>query len=139
MRPLYIQGAFGSWMCKLLIQNTLTMNYRPKPKYNNVRVGNFDSKKEAGRYNVLKYMEKIGKVRDVQHHVVFELLPKQVDSNGKTIENAVTYEADFVYFDVEKNMEIVEDVKSTATITDVYKIKRKMMLWFHGIRIFEYI
>lgn len=47
-----------------------------------------------------------------------------------------SYYADFVY---DKDGEtIVEDVKASKYFqTDVYKIKRKLMLYIHGIKIKE--
>lgn len=56
------------------------------------------------------------------------ILRQEKQSRGK-----ITYLADFVY---EKGSQtIVEDVKGMKT--DVYKIKRKLMLYFHGIQIKE--
>ncbi len=95
----------------------------------------FDSRKEAARYRELLLLEKAGKISNLRRQVKFELLPKQTDENGKCIEKACTYKADFVYRDNELNREIVEDVKGMRT--DVYKIKRKLMLYMRGIRISE--
>ena len=36
------------------------------------------------------------------------------------------YVADFVYYDIFKGQKIVEDVKSEATKTQVYKLKKKL-------------
>lgn len=60
------------------------------------------------------------------------LLPSQ-KQDGKTIERPVRYIADFVY--TENGKEVVEDVKGLRT--DTYKLKRKMMLYFHNIKIRE--
>lgn len=94
----------------------------------------FDSKHEAERYIELKYLERIGEVRDLQLQVPFELIPAQKDEKGKTLERAVFYIADFVYFDKDGNL-VVEDAKGMKT--DAYKLKKKMMLYFKGIRIVE--
>lgn len=48
---------------------------------------------------------------------------------------AVRYIADFVYLDAATGKIVVEDVKGVKT--EVYKLKRKLMLFFHGIRIKE--
>ena len=82
----------------------------------------FDSKREANRYCELKLLEKGGKIKDLklQHH--FELQPS-FRKNGKTI-RAITYVADFVYFDLERMKNVVEDVKGYKT--DVYQLKKKM-------------
>jgi hypothetical protein len=48
-------------------------------------------------------------------------------------EREVCYIADFVY--QEDGKLVVEDVKGHRT--EVYKLKKKLMLWVHGIRIKE--
>lgn len=55
---------------------------------------------------------------------------------GACIEKECAYYADFVYKDADGNT-IVEDKKSPATRTKDYKIKKKLMLFIHGIRIVE--
>lgn len=89
----------------------------------------FDSRKEAARYRELKLLERAGAIRDLQLQVPFELIPKQEG------ERACTYVADFVYHMTDTGKMVVEDAKGMRT--DVYKIKRKLMLWRHGIRISE--
>lgn len=92
----------------------------------------FDSKKEARRYQVLKELEREGKISGLKCQEVFELIPSQ-RIDGKVVERAVTYRADFTY--QEDGNLVVEDVKGFRT--DVYKIKKKLMLYIHGIRIKE--
>lgn len=94
----------------------------------------FDSMKEAKRYAELSLLQKAGKITDLQTQVKYELIPAQ-KRNGKVIERAVNYIADFVY--TENGETVVEDVKSPATKTPVYMLKRKLMLWEHGIQIRE--
>lgn len=94
----------------------------------------FDSKKELLRYSELKLLEKNGMISGLERQVPFELIPKQVE-NGRVVERAVKYIADFTYY--ENGKFVVEDVKSSATRTDVYKIKKKLMLSVHGVRIKE--
>jgi hypothetical protein len=75
--------------------------------------------------------------------VEFELIPAQREPDtvgvrggvkrGKVIEQAVKYVADFVY--EENGKLIVEDTKGFRTKD--YIIKRKLMLWVHGIQIKE--
>lgn len=109
-----------------------------KNKYNNRKVRcwgeTFDSMLECERYKYLKALEQQKVISNLQRQVKYILLPSQKDSKTqKTIEREITYLADFVY---EKGSQtIVEDVKGMKT--DVYKIKRKLMLYFHGIRIKE--
>lgn len=111
----------------------------------------FDSKREAYRYQDLKFRESIGAISDLRRQVVYELIPAQREKStkvykkgrkkgqpieGKIIEKAVTYIADFVYVDNTTGKEVVEDAKGMRTRD--YILKRKMMLYFHGIKIQEW-
>ena len=87
----------------------------------------FDSQKEYSRWGVLRLLERAGKISDLKRQVSFELIPKQ---NG---ERACSYIADFTYWQDGKY--VVEDCKGYRT--EGYKIKRKLMLWVHGIKIHE--
>lgn len=107
-----------------------------KSKYGAVRVRTVDgiehdSKKEAARWQELNLMLRARLIEDLQRQVRFEVIPKQ---DG---ERACTYIADFVYIDRKTGQKVVEDVKSPATRTEAYRIKRKLMLLVHGIRIRE--
>jgi hypothetical protein len=72
-------------------------------------------------------MEKAGAISDLQEQVWFELTPKM----GKMRESS--YVADFTY--LQDGKRVVEDCKGFQP--PVYKLKRKMMLYFHGITILE--
>lgn len=98
----------------------------------------FDSKREARRYMDLWLMQRSGEITNLRTQVKYPLLPKQVRSDG-TRERAIDYVADFVY---EKDGEtVVEDSKgfrNTASAAyRVFVMKRKMMLYFHGITVRE--
>ena len=121
-------------------------NYR-LPKYNNHKVtvdGEvFDSKKEAQRYRELLLLEKAGAISGLQRQVKFILIPAQREADiigprggikkGRTIEKECSYVADFVY--QEDGRVVVEDTKGFKTTE--YVIKRKLMLYIHGIQIRE--
>ena len=94
----------------------------------------FDSKHESLRYIELKYLERVGQIRGLQLQVPFELIPAQKDENGKVVERAVKYVADFVYYDHDGNL-VVEDAKGMKT--DAYKLKKKMLRYFKGFEIKE--
>ena len=107
-----------------------------KSKYGAVRVRTVDgiehdSKKEAARWQELNLMLRARLIEDLQRQVRFELIHKQ---DG---ERACTYIADFVYIDRKTGQKVVEDVKSPATRTEAYRIKRKLMLEKYGIVIRE--
>lgn len=111
----------------------------------------FDSAKEYRRYNELLLLERAGAIRGLERQVAFELIPAQYeevctgeyykrgDRKGEPkmkqicVEKAVTYYADFVYF--EGDEKIVEDAK--GFMTPEYKIKKKLLLYLFGIKIRE--
>lgn len=97
----------------------------------------FDSKKEAERYKVLKSMQADGLINDLECQPKFMLIPSQYfDTTGRR-ERGVDYVADFRYKD-NLGQIIVEDVKSAITAKDkVYRIKRKMVKYFHDVEIIE--
>ena len=119
------------------------MRYR---KYNNRKVLvdgiTFDSKKEANRWAELKLLERTGKIKNLQRQVKFVLIPSQkeiiVDGfkkmEGKVIERECSYLADFTYT-LPNGEKVVEDAKGYRTAD--YKMKRKLMLYVHGIKIKE--
>ena len=96
----------------------------------------FDSAKEAQRWQELKLLERAGKITGLQRQAGFVLIPKQ-ERDGKVVERAVVYKADFTYRDEETGQDVVEDVKSKATKTRDYIIKRKLLLWEYGLMIKE--
>lgn len=117
--------------------------YAKKTMFNGIE---FDSRKEARRYQELLLLERAGAIRDLRMQVEFELIPAQYEAyerygkkgqeltpGKRLIERACTYIADFVY--KEDGKTIVEDTKGIKTKD--YIIKRKLMLYVHGIKIKE--
>lgn len=94
----------------------------------------FDSKLEAKRYTELMLMQKAKKIRDLKLQVRYTLIPSQ-KLNNRVVERAINYVADFVYTDSETGETVIEDTKGIKTKD--YIMKRKMMLYFYGIRIRE--
>lgn len=111
----------------------------------------FDSLKEYRRFRELRLLEKAGEVTELKRQVEFELLPAQYEEvpTGEVykrgerqgqpkkkrvcVELPVKYIADFVY--KENGKQVVEDTKGVKTKD--YILKRKMLLYLHGIRIRE--
>ena len=123
-------------------------------KYGNKKITyqgeEFDSKRECFRYIDLKFLESCGAISNLRRQVKYELIPTQREKStkvytkgrkkgqpieGKIIEKAVSYVADFVYTDSTTGKEVVEDAKGMRTKD--YIIKRKLMLYIHGIKIQE--
>lgn len=107
-----------------------------------------DSQKEATRWAELKLLQRAGEISDLQRQVEFELIPNQYEviervskktgkplkAETKLIERKVCYIADFVYTD-KNGKRVVEDTKSEITQTPVFVVKRKLMLFVHGIKV----
>lgn len=108
----------------------------------------FDSKREYHRWCELRLLERAGRISDLKRQVSYELIPSQREKStevykagpqkgllkpGKLIEKPCTYVADFVYNEDGKTA--VEDTKGHKT--EAYKIKRKLMLWVHNIKVKE--
>lgn len=98
----------------------------------------FDSIKEYARYCELSMLERAGQINNLQRQVKFTLIPSQREPDiegkrGRLIERECSYVADFVY--EQGGERIVEDTKGFRT--KEYIIKRKLMLWVHGIRVRE--
>lgn len=116
-------------------------------KYRNKKIVHngieFASKKEARRYCELSLLEKAGAITNLQMQVKFVLIPAQREADiigkrggvkpGKLIERECAYIADFVY--QENGVTVIEDTKGVRT--KEYILKRKLMLYIHGIRIKE--
>ena len=120
--------------------NKYTKYGAKKVNYNGMT---FDSAGELNRYLELKLLEENGVITDLQRQVKYVLIPTQREADvvgkrggrkqGKVIEKECAYIADFVY--KENGQIVVEDYKGFKT--EAYKIKKKLMLYIHGIQIKE--
>lgn len=109
-------------------------------KYRNIKtyVGDelLDSKKEARCYSTLMLLQRAGAIRDLQRQVPFVLLDAYTNNKGEKIRE-IKYLADFVYYDIQKSQWTVVDVKSAATRTQVYKLKKKLFEYKYRDYVFE--
>ncbi len=96
----------------------------------------FDSKKEAKRFLELQQMLANGEISNLELQKPFVLIPPKKRSDGKT-ERACKYLADFVY--VKDGKTITEDIKGCkfGATYNLFIIKRKLMLFIHGITVIE--
>lgn len=114
----------------------------------------FDSKREASRYLELLMLERSGKISKLELQKEYELIPAQYEAfprygkkgqrlkdGRRCVEQAVKYVADFVYTDNESGQEVVEDAKGyrdpASAVYAKFVLKRKMMLFFRGIKVRE--
>ncbi len=103
----------------------------PKRKYRNVPTVvdgvTFHSKAEARRWGELRLRLRAGEIADL------ETQPRYVLSvNGVRV---ATYTADFRY--TEDGATVVEDVKSPASRTQQYRLRKRLMAACHNIFIRE--
>lgn len=127
---------------------------KQQTKYHNKKVVidgiEFDSQKEGHRYRELCLMQQAGEIGRLRLQVPFELIPNQYEivtvqlktkskEVKRLVERRVEYVADFVYDDLEKGETVVEDVKGykMGGAYDIFKIKRKLMLYVYGIKVKE--
>lgn len=107
-----------------------------------------DSRKEAKRCDELHLMQKAGAISGLETQKRYVLIPAQHEvsgevykrgerkgqpKKGRLLEHQCVYIADFDY--TENGVHIVEDTKGMKTPD--YIIKRKLMLYLHGIRVRE--
>ena len=121
-------------------------------KYGNKKITvdeeTFDSRREYKRFKELQILERAGEISDLRRQVQFLLIPAQYEeyerygkngqrlTNGRRcVERECSYLADFVYKDTATGRKVVEDTKGVRTKD--YIIKRKLMLYKHGIKIKE--
>lgn len=117
-------------------------------KYHNEPVDmgkhHFDSQKEARRYGELILLLQAGKIRNLRLQAQYTLQESYITPEGERV-RAIKYVADFAYERATTPdatgqvywLQVVEDVKSTATRTDEYKIKAKMLKERYGLTITE--
>lgn len=117
----------------------------------------FDSRKEYNRYCELRLMERAKIISNLRRQVPFELIPAQYETvptgeyykigekkgqpkyKDVCIEQSLVYNADFVY--EQNGKTVVEDAKGYRDPSSApyakFVIKRKLMLYIHGIKIRE--
>ena len=93
----------------------------------------FDSIGERDHYIELELRQRAGEITDLKTQVSFEIQPAFTDSKGKRI-RAITYKADFVYYDLKDKRTHIEDYKGFKT--KEYLLKKKLLA-YKGIEIEE--
>lgn len=111
-----------------------------RAKYGNRKVEidglRFDSGAEARRYRELVLLQDAGQIACLEQHPRFDLAPSVVLDGRK--HPPLRYTADFRYIDLGRfSQDVVEDVKSAASRTTAYKMRRHLMKAVHGIEVRE--
>lgn len=104
-----------------------------KSKYGNKKTGKYDSKREAEHAMYLHALQKAGNISELKEQCRFELIPSQY-IDGECVERSLTYIADFTYVCRSGKFHVV-DCKGFKT--EVYKIKKKLLLFVHNLVIEE--
>jgi hypothetical protein len=109
-------------------------------KYGNRKTGSYASIKEAKRAFELQLMQQGKQIRNLKEKTRFLLIPAQYTKPPKAYriaEHACNYECDFEYEEWTATgwQRVVEDCK--GVLTKEYRIKRKLMLFVHGIKVRE--
>lgn len=82
------------------------------------------SKLEALRCDELHLMQRAGVIKNLEQQPVYTLQAGFVHEGVKI--RPITYIADFRYFDIEKDRQVIEDTKGYRT--QVFRLKRKLLL-----------
>ncbi len=104
----------------------------------------FDSQKEAARYDQLVLLLRAGKIRNLKIQPQFTLQESYISSDGDRV-MAIRYTADFSYERAAAPdcngtvwwLKTVEDVKSRASKTEAYEIRRRLLQERFGITLVE--
>lgn len=101
----------------------------------------FDSEKEGNRYLELKLLVRAGEISDLELQPKFPLTindkPVLIKSQGYPNGRKAGYKADFKYYDCRHKKWVVEDVKSKATRTEAYVLRKAIIEHIYGIEITE--
>ena len=145
--PLWKYGAVSCARFNLRYALNEMLKYHNTPTERVTASGavlHFDSQKEARRFDVLAASQARGQIRDLRLQVDFTLQEAFTDTEGKRV-RAIRYKADFTYYQPPNRQLygshapyyaeqsgvpwefVVEDVKSKATRTAKYAMKKKML------------
>jgi hypothetical protein len=99
----------------------------------------FASKREAARFLELRLLEKQGEIADLVCQPVYPLHIMELWRSGApiVITTVGKFTADFEYVNLSTGEIVTEDVKSTATRTEAYRLRKKLVEAIHGITITE--
>jgi len=96
----------------------------------------FDSRREAARYRELRILERLGVIRDLELQPRYPIVVRELKDVALWI-TCGHYTADFRYLETETGAVAVEDVKSKATRTTAYRLRKRLVEAIYGIRILE--
>jgi hypothetical protein len=146
-RAMSSKGLFDSWAAYAeahgLLEDVPTP--RRENKYGAKKITEdgwtFASKREAGRYQELKWRLKAGEIAELELQPVFPLHIMALWRSGPIqIETVGVFTADFRYVELtqaNRGEIVVEDVKSGPTKTEAYRLRKRIAEAVHGVVITE--
>lgn len=119
----YIKGKIFNDKNKTTVENRKEAEEYCLQNFLNINdIIRFDSEIEYLYYLELLQKKSEGKVRDINIHQSFVLIPEYTNIDGELIQR-MDYECDFFYFDIEKNKQMCVDVKGVEEPEFVLKRK----------------
>lgn len=119
----YIKGKIFNDKNKTTVENRKEAEEYCLQNFLNINdIIRFDSEIEYLYYLELLQKESEGKVRDINIHQSFVLIPEYTNIDDELIQR-MDYECDFFYFDIEKNKQMCVDVKGVEEPEFVLKRK----------------
>lgn len=99
-------------------------------KHNNRKSGGYDSQIEVVRHKELLLLEMAGEIKDIVLHPKF-LLQDGFRYKNERKSVSIKYTADFQYFDIKRNITVIEELKGSYTkeLAD-YRVR---------VRLFKYL
>lgn len=119
----YIKGKIFNDKNKTTVENRKEAEEYCLQNFLNINdIIRFDSEIEYLYYLELLQKKSEGKIRDINIHQSFVLIPEYTNIDGELIQR-MDYECDFFYFDIEKNKQMCVDVKGVEEPEFVLKRK----------------
>jgi hypothetical protein len=135
------RAAWLTWAARV---GAMLADPSPRPnKYHAQRVQMdgrvFASVKEANRYQALRQLERAGAIAALECQPVFPLHVMELYRTIPPIQTRIIgrFTADFQYLDRANGEIVVEDVKSEATKTEAYRLRKRLAEAIHGIYVRE--
>lgn len=96
----------------------------------------FDSRKEARRYQELRYLEAAGAIAALELQPEYRIVVTPIAPPARAIDCG-RFRADFRYRDLGSGAVVIEDAKSAATKTTAYRLRKRLIEAIYGISIVE--
>lgn len=99
----------------------------------------YDSELEASFHQDLLVLQRVGEVAKIERSVRYELVVNGVFVCAYELDFRITYTEKYPQFEKYRETGGIRyvDCKSTATVTQLYRVKKQLMLACHGIQLEE--